>query len=201
MKAAFAVWNNRIAPVFDAAKKLCLVEAEAGCILSATYEPLIEELPVSRVLQLVRFNIDTLICGAISRSLYDMINAQGIRVIAFVAGDLQEMIRAWLVGDRDWVIFAMPGCSRQIRRRHRAAKGIFQEEFVMKERKRNRMGRGGGRGQGGANQGAGWMGGPYATGPVGYCVCPQCGRREPHKRGVPCTTMKCPNCGNAMARE
>jgi hypothetical protein len=32
-------------------------------------------------------------------------------------------------------------------------------------------------------------------------VCPQCGRREPHARGVPCIDQKCPMCGTAMVRE
>jgi len=37
-------------------------------------------------------------------------------------------------------------------------------------------GRGGGAGRG-AGQGPGRMGGPYAAGPGGKCVCPSCGHR------------------------
>jgi len=35
-------------------------------------------------------------------------------------------------------------------------------------------------------------------GGVDYCVCPKCGYRTRHKRGVPCVKMKCPRCGSAL---
>ncbi len=34
-----------------------------------------------------------------------------------------------------------------------------------------------------------------------FCVCSNCGKKVPHTRGVPCSTIKCPNCGVAMCRE
>ncbi len=60
--------------------------------------------------------------------------------------------------------------------------------------------RGGGRGPGGGG-GRGRMGGPYAAGPGGYCVCPNCGNRAPHGPGIPCTRQKCSKCGATMIRE
>jgi predicted RNA-binding Zn-ribbon protein involved in translation (DUF1610 family) len=33
------------------------------------------------------------------------------------------------------------------------------------------------------------------------CVCPACGARVPHQRGVPCTSINCPNCGAKMVRK
>ena len=35
----------------------------------------------------------------------------------------------------------------------------------------------------------------------GTCICPQCGQRSPHERGVPCNEQRCSNCGAAMHRE
>lgn len=59
-------------------------------------------------------------------------------------------------------------------------------------------GRGYGTGQGG---GRGRMGGPKAAGPGGYCVCPNCGHKQPHVAGQPCTELTCPKCGTRMIRE
>jgi len=40
-----------------------------------------------------------------------------------------------------------------------------------------------------------------ALGPGGFCVCPKCGEKVAHPQGVKCTTLKCPKCGNIMARD
>lgn len=49
--------------------------------------------------------------------------------------------------------------------------------------------------------GRGRMGGPYAAGPSGYCICPNCGNRELHRPGSPCPNQICPKCGARMMRE
>jgi len=53
------------------------------------------------------------------------------------------------------------------------------------------MGRGFGRGR---------MGGGFAAGPGGICICPKCGHEQAHARGQPCYQMKCPKCGTPMTR-
>ncbi|MHA1255409.1 MAG: hypothetical protein ACTSPS_07400 [Promethearchaeota archaeon] len=49
-------------------------------------------------------------------------------------------------------------------------------------------------------RGKGRMGGPYAAGPGGNCLCPKCGHREQHSPGVPCTNQTCSKCGARMIR-
>jgi hypothetical protein len=44
------------------------------------------------------------------------------------------------------------------------------------------------------------LGGGYGMSLSGECLCPNCGHREPHQRGVPCYTIKCPQCGTLMTR-
>ena len=62
------------------------------------------------------------------------------------------------------------------------------------------LGRGVGRGAGRGAGGRGRMGGGFAAGPSGNCVCPKCGHTEAHQTGVPCYQQKCPKCGNPMTR-
>jgi len=38
-------------------------------------------------------------------------------------------------------------------------------------------------------------------GPGGYCVCSKCGYRVPHQRGMPCSTLQCPNCKVNLERK
>jgi len=38
-------------------------------------------------------------------------------------------------------------------------------------------------------------------GPGGYCVCPKCVYKKLHQKGVPCSTLKCPNCNINLQRE
>lgn len=35
----------------------------------------------------------------------------------------------------------------------------------------------------------------------GFCICPRCGERTPHTRGVPCQDARCAKCGVKLLRE
>jgi hypothetical protein len=61
-------------------------------------------------------------------------------------------------------------------------------------------GRGAGAGQGRGGMGRQGLGGGFAAGPGGLCVCPKCGKTLPHQAGVPCNTLQCPDCKIAMTR-
>ena len=52
----------------------------------------------------------------------------------------------------------------------------------------------------GGGRGRGRMGGPFAAGPGGNCVCPKCGHKVSHGAGQPCNQKACPKCGTAMTR-
>jgi len=123
MKAAFATWNNRIAPVFDVAPVVSIVEANDGQLTGEAQEAHLDAMPVNRVLRLVELGVGTLVCGAISRPLHDVVASQGIRVIPFVTGDLDKVVRAWLNGGLVGDAFAMPGCCRRHRHRFHGMRG------------------------------------------------------------------------------
>jgi hypothetical protein len=96
----------------------------------------------------------------------------------------------------------MPGfCFKDRRRRCHGPVEAGQEEPVMNGRHRARRGAGRGGGVGPSGRGKGRQGGPYAAGPTGVCVCPHCGYRETHERGVPCGEQSCPKCDVPLSRE
>lgn len=67
-------------------------------------------------MKLAQLDVDTLICGAISRPLAGMAIAHGIRMVSFVAGEVKNIITACLNDDLPNPAFAMPGCcERQMR--------------------------------------------------------------------------------------
>lgn len=65
----------------------------------------------------------------------------------------------------------------------------------------SRGGMGQSQGQGRGGGGRGRMGGPQAGGATGICRCPNCGHTQAHERGIPCTQVKCPQCGTSLIRE
>jgi len=61
---------------------------------------------------------------------------------------------------------------------------------------------GSGRGQSGSRGGGGdrRMSGSAGVGPGGECICPSCGQKASHERGIPCAMSKCPKCDTTMVR-
>jgi len=62
------------------------------------------------------------------------------------------------------------------------------------------IGKGLGLGRGRGAGGRGRMGGEFAAGPKGTCVCPKCGAKASHQTGTPCYQQKCPKCQSPMTR-
>lgn len=162
MKTAFSYFNERIAPVFDTADDICLIESGG----SRTEIKLNSSGAAGKAAQIKQLGVCTLVCGAISKELETLITAQDIKVIAFVAGELEETIKAWQT-KRMGRAGKMPGC---------CGRGPGQNG-------RRRCGQSG------------------QTAKDCYCVCPECGQREPHRMGQPCATRQCSNCGAFMRKE
>ncbi len=199
-RTAFSIWEKRIAPVFDVARPVHLLEAEAGRILSEWQETLPDDSPVQKALCLVELGVDTLVCGAVTKPLHSMITAYGIEVIPFVSGDLREVIQARLEGTSLGKVFAMPGCCRNGRHRMRGTDFVGPEVGITASQCVGGS-RGGRSKQGRYGRVCSRSVDPGMEETTGVCVCPQCGHKQPHQYGIPCYELICPKCGAVMTRE
>ena len=41
----------------------------------------------------------------------------------------------------------------------------------------------------------------HEMGTGGFCICPKCGEKLPHRRGIRCQEERCPACGAKLLRE
>jgi predicted Fe-Mo cluster-binding NifX family protein len=110
IRAAFTVWNDRIAPVFDVATQALLVVSENNAVSTRDMFTLSKSSALAKIASLADLQADVLICGAISRPARSAADTFGIEVHAFIAGSVSDVVQAWFEGRLGDSCFAMPGC-------------------------------------------------------------------------------------------
>ncbi|MDP3481608.1 MAG: NifB/NifX family molybdenum-iron cluster-binding protein [Desulfoprunum sp.] len=109
MKIAMTVWGERISPVLDCARTLLVAEIVREEVVARRYE-LFDARCLGQIMQiLARQGISVLICGAISQEPANIIEAGGIQLIPFLAGDAEIILQTFARGQAISA-FAMPGC-------------------------------------------------------------------------------------------
>jgi predicted Fe-Mo cluster-binding NifX family protein len=110
MKIALPIWNYRVSPVFDVARHVLVVEAGPRQLRLQRRQSLPMTDPVARAQTLVNWDVEVLICGAISQALERLLKSGGVSVISGVRGEVTAVVEAYLGGRLDDAEFAMPGC-------------------------------------------------------------------------------------------
>jgi len=110
MKVALTIWENRISPLFDSASVLLIADVEGRGITKRHLEPLECESPFSKAARLDDLGVNVLICGGISESFANLIEAHRIRIIPFTKGTVDEVLEAYATGNINRQDFRMPGC-------------------------------------------------------------------------------------------
>jgi len=113
MKVAVTVWENRISPLFDSTRMLLIVEVENRRITGTRREPFECESAFSRAAKLEDLGIRVLICGGISDFFARQIEAHNIHLIPFAAGEVEEILEAYVRDRLSDQKYRMPGCGIQ----------------------------------------------------------------------------------------
>jgi hypothetical protein len=191
---AIPVFRSRVAPVLNWCSKM-LILGESAMTCAVGQEMLLLNMSAFDRLRILRDEgICTLICGALSPDLLSYGEHLGLRIICGVAGDVDEVLRAYHTEQLDQPRFWLPGCTGQHNYRRSCMRAVDAgfthgmksaktgvEDHSQVGIEKNRTGR-------------------MPGGPGGFCICPQCGMKIRHERGVPCTQIYCPQCDLPMAK-
>ena len=133
MRVAVPSFKGRVSSVFDWAQQLVVVDHDGKTEKARHEEGLAGLAPSFRPGRLVQLGAETLLCGGISRPLAEMVQAQGISVMAGLCGEIGAVLAAFFDGRLPDPEFAMPGWTfvppplgRGMGRRHRCRRGPGQ---------------------------------------------------------------------------
>lgn len=114
MKVAVTVWEDRISPVFDASRRLMIAEIKDARITHRSYMVFDPGLPANLVKTLVGLDVPVLICGAVSQVPANIIDAGGIQLVPFIAGEVDRVLATYARGSSLIPTFVMPGCKGSV---------------------------------------------------------------------------------------
>jgi predicted Fe-Mo cluster-binding NifX family protein len=109
-KIAIAQNEGCVSPVLDFAQKVLIVEIDGTAVKKQEAISCEESSGGMLPAFLSKKCIDTVICGAISRPLLELIQLQGIEVIPYVTGKVSDVIDGFFSKKLLTAQFRMPGC-------------------------------------------------------------------------------------------
>jgi predicted Fe-Mo cluster-binding NifX family protein len=123
MKVALTVWDGHVSPVFDVSREALIFTARDGTVAARVHQNIGTPTADLKIDLLLTLGVETLICGAISEPLSRELSSRGVMVLGFVAGDIEEVVQAFIAGRLPAPALAMPGCCG---RQHRFQRGAGQ---------------------------------------------------------------------------
>lgn len=177
-RIAVTVWGGRVSPVLDVSSRALLLTVQDGQAGERT-ELDLPEAGDAKLAALSSRGVQTLLCGAVSRPVAELAAAFGLRLVPFLAGDVELVIAAYLSGQLPSPSLSMPGCHG--RRHGRAGRRCRRGQPV--EEREETMPRGDGTGPRGEGPGTGRGQGPCQGEPRPGGTRPGGGRGTPPRDG------------------
>jgi hypothetical protein len=193
---AIPVFRDRVAPVLHWCSKIIIIPEAGPDAASARQIDVMKENFFEQMRRLREQGIKTLICGALLPEMLHYGESIGLRIIHGISGEIEEVLQAYREQKLDRPKYWLPGCYGQRRYKGGArCTGRGDDEIPGGAEP-------GGPETGPARKGSSDLPGENAAGgPGGFCVCPECGSRKQHERGIPCSQVHCPACHSSMTRE
>ena len=109
VRVAIPIFRSRVSPVFDSCTRVLLVDIEHNQEIERS-EIYLDELSLTvRVVILKKSKVKTIICSGISDILQNMLQSVKINLITGIAGEVDQVVAAYLSKRLNEPQFHMPG--------------------------------------------------------------------------------------------
>ena len=98
MKVAVPRMGEHVAPCFEYCATMSVFTVEGREIVDQIDFPLTSTEPLDRLRLLRDQNVSAIICGGVQDTYEDLVRANGIDVIAWVTGNVDDLLRLYLQG-------------------------------------------------------------------------------------------------------
>jgi predicted Fe-Mo cluster-binding NifX family protein len=119
VRVAVAVWGERVSPLLDVSRRALLLDFDNGQVVSKRELALPDGRAEAKLEALHDQGVTTLLCGAVSQELAARARALGLELVAFLAGDVEAVVAAYLAGQLPNDELVMPGCRARRRQGQR----------------------------------------------------------------------------------
>ena len=109
IRIAIPIFHNRVSPILDTCTRLLIIDSDGKVDIEKREIPFDVYSPSERFEIVKNMNPDAIICCGISDVFDKMIQSAGIRLISGIAGDVEEVAKAFLSNRIDDPCFRMPG--------------------------------------------------------------------------------------------
>ena len=124
MIVAMPIAEGRIAPLFDVARHLLVIEYQRTQEIRRREVHVGQATLFGRLQILSRNGVDVLLCEAVSAPLEMLVAGEAIRVIHDISGSVDSVLEAYVAGRLTEDTFVMPGCGGRRRDSFRNALGV-----------------------------------------------------------------------------
>jgi predicted Fe-Mo cluster-binding NifX family protein len=109
VRVAIPIFRSRVSPVFDSCTRVMLVDVKHNQEIKRS-EIYLDKLSLTeRVAILQKSRVKTIICGGISDMLQNMLRGMNICLISGIAGEVDQVVSAYLSERLNDPQFYMPG--------------------------------------------------------------------------------------------